>query len=86
MLKVAAEQACSVATPIEANHRRQSPLPLANLQTDAIPTKIQKSELAIGEPRRHRDKAHLKFMAFQPCLVCGTAPTPITSGSPSSVD
>jgi hypothetical protein len=36
--------------------------------------KIQKSELAISEPRRHRDKAHLKFVASHPCLVCGRSP------------
>jgi hypothetical protein len=40
-------------------------------QADAIPAKIQKSELTISEPRRHRDKTHLKFVASQPSLVCG---------------
>jgi hypothetical protein len=49
-------------------------LPSAHLQADAAPAKIQKSELAISEPRRHRDKAHLKFVASQPCLVCGRSP------------
>lgn len=44
------------------------------LQADATPAKIQKSELTISEPRRHRDKAHLKFVALQPCLVCGRSP------------
>jgi hypothetical protein len=48
--------------------------PSTHLQADAAPTKIQKSELAISEPRRHRDKAHLKFVASQPCLVCGRSP------------
>ena len=38
------------------------------------PAKIEKSELTISEPRRHRDKAHLKFVASQPCLVCGRSP------------
>jgi hypothetical protein len=33
----------------------------ANVQADAVSAKIQKSELAISEPRRHRDKYHLKF-------------------------
>jgi len=47
--------------------------PSVNLQADA-PSKIQKSELTINEPRRHRDKAHLKFVASQPCLVCGRSP------------
>ena len=41
---------------------------------DAETAKIQKSELTISEPRRHRDKAHLKFVASQPCLVCGRSP------------
>lgn len=54
-----------------ANHEFQAPTPH---ESDAIPAKIQKSELAIREPRRHRDKAHLKFVASQPCLVCGRSP------------
>jgi hypothetical protein len=44
------------------------------LQIDAAPAKIQKSELTISEPRRHRDKDYLKFVASQPCLVCGRSP------------
>lgn len=38
-------------------------------------TKIDKSLLTIGEPRRHRDKNHLKFVASQPCLICGRSPS-----------
>ena len=38
------------------------------------PTKIDKSQLAIAAPKRLRDKAHLKFVASQPCLVCGRQP------------
>jgi hypothetical protein len=30
--------------------------------------------LPIGEARRYRDKAHLKFVASRPCLVCGRKP------------
>jgi hypothetical protein len=36
---------------------------------------IDKSSLTIGEPRRYRDKAHLEFVASQPCLVCGRRPS-----------
>jgi hypothetical protein len=36
---------------------------------------IDKSTLAIGAPRRHRDKAHLSFVASFPCVVCGRRPT-----------
>jgi hypothetical protein len=39
------------------------------------PAKIDKSRLAIAEPKRLRDKAHLKFVASQPCLVCGRQPS-----------
>jgi hypothetical protein len=35
---------------------------------------IDKSQLTIAEPKRLRDKAHLKFVASQPCLVCGRQP------------
>lgn len=36
--------------------------------------KIDKSELAIGEPKRIRSKAHLKWISEQPCIVCGHLP------------
>jgi ERF superfamily len=45
----------------------------AHIHDDA-PGKIDKSVLTISEPRRLRDKAHLKFVASQPCLVCGRSP------------
>jgi hypothetical protein len=35
---------------------------------------IDKSVLAISEVRRYRDKAHIKFVASRPCLVCGRKP------------
>jgi len=49
--------------------------PLAPAASALPPGKIDKSELAIAEPRRLRDKAHLKFVASQPCLVCGRQPS-----------
>jgi ERF superfamily len=51
-----------------------SRLASTHFPADATPGKIGKSELTISEPRRHRDKAHLKFVASQPCLVCGRTP------------
>ena len=36
---------------------------------------IDKALLAIATPRRVRDKDHLKFVAQQPCLVCGRQPS-----------
>ncbi len=32
---------------------------------------IDKSVLAVAQPRRHRDKQHLRFVAKHSCLVCG---------------
>jgi ERF superfamily len=43
-------------------------------QADVAPAKIDKSKLTFGEPRRLRDKAHLKFVASQPCLICARSP------------
>ncbi len=38
-------------------------------------TKIDKSVLTISEPRRIRSKEHLRFVAGQPCLICGRIPS-----------
>jgi ERF superfamily len=43
-------------------------------QAHAVAAKIDKSKLTFGEARRLRNKAHLKFVASQPCLVCGRSP------------
>jgi hypothetical protein len=40
-----------------------------------VPTQIDKSVLTIAEPKRLRDKAHLRFVASQPCLICGRQPS-----------
>jgi hypothetical protein len=37
--------------------------------------KIGKSVLTFGEPKRHRSKEHLRFVARQPCLICGRLPS-----------
>jgi hypothetical protein len=42
---------------------------------DLLPGQIDKSALTIGEPKRLRDKAHLRFVASQQCLVCGREPS-----------
>jgi ERF superfamily len=45
--------------------------PAANKETRS---RIDKSVLALPEPKRLRDKQHLRFVAKQPCLVCGREP------------
>ena len=37
--------------------------------------KIDKSVLAINEPKRIRCMEHLRFVASQPCLICGRVPS-----------
>ena len=36
---------------------------------------IDKSVLALPEPRRVRDRDHVRYVAKQPCLVCGRQPS-----------
>jgi hypothetical protein len=49
--------------------------PLVPATVERPATRIDKSQLAISEPKRLRNKAHLKFVASQPCLVCGRQPS-----------
>ena len=41
----------------------------------AAKASVDKSLLALPEPRRFRDKTHVKFVAKQPCLICGRKPS-----------
>jgi hypothetical protein len=58
-----------------------SPAPAPPLAPKVLPDphpllgRIDKSLLTIAEPKRLRDKAHLGFVASQPCLVCGRQPS-----------
>ena len=38
------------------------------------PASIDKSRLPYPEPRRIRDRDHVRFVAKQPCLICGRKP------------
>jgi hypothetical protein len=70
--KAATEQ--SGAPPAISKPIDDKPAPASTHIHDDAPAKIDKSVLTISEPRRLRDKAHLKFVASQPCLVCGRSP------------
>jgi hypothetical protein len=39
------------------------------------PRDIDKSVLAVAAPRRYRNREHLRYVAQQPCLVCGRKPS-----------
>ena len=59
----------------DTKQRALSAPPLVPAVLTPASGKIDKSQLAIAEPRRLRDKTHLKFVASQPCLVCGRTPS-----------
>ncbi|MDI1346881.1 MAG: Rad52/Rad22 family DNA repair protein [Pseudolabrys sp.] len=48
---------------------------IAPASPETQPARIDKSVLAISEPKRHRDKIHLRFVGSHPCLVCGRQPS-----------
>ncbi len=44
-------------------------------RSKGVRPKIDKSVLTFGEPKRIRCKEHLRFVASQPCLICGRSPS-----------
>ena len=49
--------------------------PLSSAANGREHVKIDKSALTLSEPRRIRSKEHLRFVALQPCLICGRNPS-----------
>jgi hypothetical protein len=47
------------------------PAPVNN----AVAWHVDKGALALGEPRRYRDRAHLRFVSAHACLICGRRPS-----------
>jgi hypothetical protein len=72
-VKAAAEQSAAPAAAAKLTID-DNPPDSTDPQAETAPAKIDKSVLTISEPRRLRDKTHLKFVASQPCLVCGRNP------------
>jgi hypothetical protein len=60
---------------VRALSRSHTQVPLAPVDDSSTGQKIDKSELLIGEPKRLRDKGHLRFVASKACLVCGRQPS-----------
>ena len=63
-------------SPAKPDHRR-SPRNQRPAEPSAVSASnsVDKSLLALPEPRRFRDKTHIKFVAKQPCLICGRSPS-----------
>ena len=55
-------------------HSKSSEVDGAPSAVASQPTGIDKSLLAHPEPRRIRDRAHIRYVAQQPCLICGRRP------------
>jgi len=69
-MPVAEQPQGDVAQPLTA----QSPSPAKAPKTGSPAKAIDKSALALPEPRRVRDRDHVRYVAKQPCLVCGRQP------------
>jgi ERF superfamily len=67
-LKPSAAEATSVLPELD---NVRSPASAPTVQS----TRIDKSVLSIPEPRRLRDKVHIKYVSKRPCLICGRQPS-----------
>ena len=65
-------RACAVDLVKRASNGSAHPVAKGNGGTEH---KIDKSVLTISEPKRIRCKEHLRFVAEQPCLICGRSPS-----------
>ena len=67
-----------VNPPLSSSESAQLRLPQNPGATDpsdvSVSNRVDKSLLALPEPRRFRDKIHVKFVSKQPCLICGRQP------------
>jgi hypothetical protein len=70
-----APQDSSVPAIVVAQPAAMAPAAKADLAADDRPGGIDKSVLTIAEPRRLRNKEHLRFVATKACLVCGRKPS-----------
>jgi hypothetical protein len=53
----------------------QAPASRTRSRAKRIAAAIDKSALAFPEPRRVRDRDHIRYVARQPCLICGRQPS-----------
>ena len=67
---------CAVALVKPENRSKDQRETISDQRTHTgAGTKIDKSVLTISEPKRIRSKEHLRFVAQQPCLICGRSPS-----------
>jgi len=65
--------------PLPSSEPGQPRLPqnprAADPRSVSVSDRVDKSLLALPEPRRFRDKTHCEFVSKQPCLICGRRPS-----------
>ena len=66
---------CAVALAKPENGSKESETTPDQRIHHGAGSKIDKSVLTISEPKRIRSKEHLRFVAQQPCLICGRSPS-----------
>ena len=74
---VAHLRACAVALVKSTSNGSENSAEESCNETDersSKPHRVDKSVLTIGEPKRIRCRDHLRFVASQPCLICGRSP------------
>jgi len=65
----------------ESQVANKAKMPPAQRRSHALQPKtsprgeVDKSALALSEPRRVRDREHTKYVTKQPCLICGRTPS-----------
>ena len=70
---VADVQSSPVISPLQPSSSLERQ-PIESVEASIVDG-IDKSRLAHPEPRRFRDKEHIRFVAKQPCLICGRRPS-----------
>ena len=65
-----------IKKPAAYGKKETGPVPgqATRAETESAPGQIDKSALPISAPRRVRNKEHLRYVAQQPCLICGRSP------------
>ena len=76
-----------INAPLSSSESGQFALPqtprAAELSEVTVSNRVDKSPLPIPEPRRFRDKIHIKFVSKQPCLICGRRPADARAQHPA---
>jgi hypothetical protein len=66
------EASPAIGTDVSPKGRAKNPA--KGDDTNGAPGHVDKTKLPISVPRRIRDKEHLRYVASQPCIICGRSP------------